>query len=81
MKRIFIITLILLIVTGFAMAEWQAKEAPLMTRWAKDVDPESVHQEYPRPQMVREKWLNLNGMWQFEKYEQDTEPQFGKELS
>ncbi len=22
--------------------------------------------EYPRPQMVREKWLNLNGEWQFE---------------
>jgi beta-galactosidase/beta-glucuronidase len=22
--------------------------------------------EYPRPQMVREKWINLNGEWQFE---------------
>jgi hypothetical protein len=22
--------------------------------------------EYPRPQMVRERWLNLNGTWQFE---------------
>ena len=22
--------------------------------------------EYPRPQMVREAWLNLNGIWEFE---------------
>ena len=22
--------------------------------------------EYPRPQFVREEWLNLNGQWQFE---------------
>ena len=22
--------------------------------------------EYPRPQMVRDRWLNLNGKWQFE---------------
>ena len=36
-----------------------------MTRWAKKVAPETVHQEYPRPQMVREDWLNLNGLWQY----------------
>jgi len=23
-------------------------------------------QEYPRPQLVREKWMNLNGIWEFE---------------
>ena len=22
--------------------------------------------EYPRPQMVRDNWLNLNGIWEFE---------------
>ena len=36
-----------------------------MTRWAKKVTPETVHQEYPRPQMVRKGWLNLNGLWQY----------------
>ena len=36
-----------------------------MTRWAKKVTPKTVHQEYPRPQLVREKWLNLNGLWQY----------------
>jgi len=36
-----------------------------MTRWAKDVTPENVWQEYPRPQMRRKDWLNLNGLWQY----------------
>ena len=22
--------------------------------------------EYPRPQLMRDKWMNLNGKWQFE---------------
>jgi beta-galactosidase/beta-glucuronidase len=36
-----------------------------MTRWAKDVSPEKVHPEYPRPQMLRKDWTNLNGLWEF----------------
>ncbi|MSR56532.1 MAG: glycoside hydrolase family 2 [Planctomycetaceae bacterium] len=46
-------------------ADWKPKQAPLMTRWAKDVSPENALPEYPRPQMVREKWLNLNGLWDY----------------
>ncbi len=46
-------------------AEWQPKQAPLMTRWAKDVSPTNVLPEYPRPQMVREHWQNLNGLWEY----------------
>lgn len=36
-----------------------------MTRWAKDVTPENVHAEYPRPSLVRKDWLNLNGLWDY----------------
>jgi beta-galactosidase/beta-glucuronidase len=36
-----------------------------MTRWAKDVSPENVLPEYPRPQMVRDSWENLNGLWDY----------------
>ncbi len=46
-------------------AEWKPATAPLMTRWAKEVAPERVLPEYPRPQLVRRDWLNLNGVWQF----------------
>ncbi len=48
-----------------AAAEWQPKQAPLMTKWAKDVKPENPLPEYPRPQMVREHWQNLNGLWEY----------------
>ena len=34
-----------------------------MTRWAREVSPKNAHPEYPRPQMVRKDWLNLNGLW------------------
>ena len=34
-----------------------------MTRWAKNVSPTNALPEYPRPQMVRKDWLNLNGLW------------------
>lgn len=37
----------------------------LQTRWARTVTPENVHQEYPRPQMVRDEWVNLNGTWRY----------------
>jgi hypothetical protein len=46
-------------------ADWQPKQAPLVTRWAKDVTPDNVHPEYPRPQMVRKEWQSLNGLWDY----------------
>src|SRR5436309_8726208 len=51
---------------GFVLAaDWQPAAGPLTTRWAKDVSPTNVHPEYPRPQMVRDKWTNLNGLWDY----------------
>jgi hypothetical protein len=46
-------------------ADWQPAEVPIKTRWAKDVSPDKALPEYPRPQMVRKDWLNLNGLWDF----------------
>ena len=43
---------------------WQPACGPLKTRWAKDVSPQHAHPEYPRPQLVRKEWLNLNGLWE-----------------
>ncbi len=36
-----------------------------MSPWAEDVDPQNVLPEYPRPQMVRDQWMNLNGLWNY----------------
>ena len=43
----------------------QPLETPLETRWAKEVTPKNALPEYPRPQLVREDWLNLNGAWNY----------------
>src|ERR1019366_2198485 len=37
----------------------------IRTRWAADVTPDHVLPEYPRPQMVRSAWINLNGRWDY----------------
>ncbi len=60
---------------------WKPADSPLMTRWGKRVDPERVLQEYPRPQMVRQEWLNLNGLWRFEIPQRGGPPTFGKDLA
>lgn len=44
---------------------WQPADNPLMTRWADDIDPETPLPEYPRPQMKRSQWKNLNGQWKY----------------
>src|SRR5690242_9143655 len=36
----------------------------LMTRWGRDLDPANVLPEHPRPQLVRDSHLNLNGRWE-----------------
>jgi len=74
-----------LIVSGLTLAvrgdEWKPAAGPLLTRWAADVSPENVHPEYPRPQMVRHEWLNLNGLWQLAVCQPDDAVPVGKELS
>ncbi len=59
---------------AFAQTPYQKKKATLMTVWGealKATDP--ILPEYPRPQMTRDKWLNLNGIWQFQPAESSTE--------
>jgi len=45
--------------------EWAPAGDRIMTSWGEALDPENVLQEYPRPQMVRERWANLNGLWEY----------------
>ncbi len=40
-------------------------QSDLITSWGSEVTPENVWQEYPRPQMVRDEWSNLNGKWDY----------------
>jgi beta-galactosidase/beta-glucuronidase len=44
---------------------WKPVTGNLFTRWAAQVDPACPLPDYPRPQMTRTRWLNLNGLWQY----------------
>lgn len=44
---------------------WKIAGTKITTNWAAKVDPLSPLSEYPRPQMVRADWKNLNGLWDY----------------
>lgn len=44
---------------------WAPIKDQLMTRWANKIDPEKPLPKYPRPQLRRKEWLNLNGLWDY----------------
>ncbi len=46
-------------------ATYQAASVPLMTPWGEKITPDNVWPEYPRPQLVRPAWQNLNGLWDY----------------
>ena len=56
---------ICLIVSQLAMAQYAPAGDSLKTRWAAEVSPDNVWKEYPRPQLVRAHWMNLNGLWNY----------------
>ncbi|HOL30726.1 MAG TPA: glycoside hydrolase family 2 TIM barrel-domain containing protein [Anaerohalosphaeraceae bacterium] len=60
--------LLIVLALGFAgpLFAWTLQQAPVMTQWAYQVNPAEPLPEYPRPQMVRPEWMNLNGIWQFQ---------------
>lgn len=46
-------------------AQWAPAGDRIMTEWGENLDPQNVLPEYPRPQMVRGEWRNLNGLWDY----------------
>lgn len=40
-------------------------ESELITEWGAEVTPENAWTEYPRPQLRRDNWQNLNGHWDY----------------
>jgi len=83
-----------IVITGAASAAsstdkvttWSGKVAPLATPWTAMVSPKNALPEYPRPQLARPslkhpRWMNLNGLWQYEPTNGWSRPPFGRKLS
>lgn len=67
MRRIIILMAIIFypIFTNAQQASWKIVPGRIKTLWADSVNPGKVLPEYPRPQMQRINWQNLNGLWQY----------------
>ncbi len=57
-----------------------AQPAPLTTPWTSQALNGTPLPEYPRPQMTRPEWLNLNGEWQLRQSTTNDSPVFGQTL-
>lgn len=67
MKYILIwgVTIMLLFAACAQKSDWAPVQGDILTRWAAEVDIENPLPEYPRPQLVRSDWQNLNGLWEY----------------
>jgi beta-galactosidase/beta-glucuronidase len=64
MKRFSIVFAVMTLCSSSLLA-WHPAGERIMTPWGETLDPQKVHTEYPRPQMKRSQWMNLNGLWQY----------------
>ena len=57
---------LLLIITPSSLSQgWSPVKNRIMSAFGESVTPENAWQEYPRPQLQRKQWLNLNGLWEY----------------
>jgi len=49
---------------GKNLLEWK-RQPSLISRWSEGLRCAEPLPQYPRPQMVRTEWMNLNGVWDF----------------
>ena len=59
---------------------WQPGTPPLSTPWTGAVGPDNALPEYPRPQLTRDRWQNLNGVWEFAGTDDLSTPPVGQSL-
>ncbi|GLJ69949.1 hypothetical protein J2S40_001330 [Nocardioides luteus] len=59
---------------------WQPEGLSMKTPWTDDVSPDNALPDYPRPQLTRKAWHNLNGLWEFSAATEGEQPPFGSTL-
>lgn len=64
-KSIQSIVIVFILFSFTAHAQWSMRQNNLLTDWGKQVTPDNAWQEYPRPQLERAEWKNLNGLWDY----------------
>ncbi len=65
MRYLLLALFTILLLNPVSSQDWEPAGDKIKTRWAGEIDPAKPLPEYPRPQMVRDDWLNLNGLWEY----------------
>jgi hypothetical protein len=74
--RIYNSLLFLLTISSYVYSQqWQLPTGHIYKKWAENVTPQNVLPEYPRPQMVRNNWLVLEGFRDYAILAKDTDVQ------
>src|SRR4051812_5179994 len=64
-KYLFILTLAVTHLSFSQTGTWKIGGGKIKSPWADSINPVNVLPEYPRPQLKRNEWQNLNGLWQY----------------
>jgi hypothetical protein len=78
--KTLVTTVFLLLFLGVSCTQkkeinWKITENPILTEWSKDVDPAKPWMQYPRPDLVRNEWMNLNGLWDYAITQKGSKPE------
>lgn len=60
-----IIPILLACAPALTAADWKPIEGSITTPWTPQVRADRALPDYPRPQLTRAAWTNLNGLWEY----------------
>ena len=64
-KSLLVLGLCVALHTNAVETVWSPKGDKIKTEWADKLTPDNVWQSYPRPQLKRAEWMNMNGLWNY----------------